>query len=99
MSNTPPDFWVNWLKRFYEKVKDTDIKIPKNGNKTAVIVEPRKHPLLKYVIFNFMYFLASKGWCLHIFCGTQNYDFVTDITKELKVIATINNVVIEYDRK
>jgi hypothetical protein len=79
-----PDFWENWLKKFYEKVKDTNIKIPKNPNKVAVIIEPRKHPLLKYVIFNFMYFLAPKGFGLHIFCGNQNYDFITDITKELK---------------
>jgi hypothetical protein len=79
-----PEFWTKWLENFYEKVRHTQINIPKNSDKIAVIIEPRKHPLLKYVIFNFMYFLAPKGWGLHIFCGTDNIEFVSDITKELK---------------
>lgn len=77
-----PDFWVKFLESFYNKIKDQKITIPKNSDKIAVIIEPRKHPLLKYVIYNFMYFLARKGWGLHIFCGTDNIDFVSDITKE-----------------
>ena len=81
MSNIP-DFWIKWLESFYNKVCTNKIKIPKNSDKVAVIIEPRKHPLLKYVIYNFMYFLANKGWSLHIFCGTDNVEFVSDITKE-----------------
>lgn len=85
MDNTPI-YWSKWLELFYEKVKNKDI-IPENeikSDKTAVIVEPRKHPLLKYVIYNFMSLLAPYGWCLHIFCGSDNINFTLNIVREFE---------------
>ena len=66
-----PEFWSNWLHLFYDKVKHKitseiikDCTDPETNNssikKTAVIIEPRKHPLLKYVLANFMYFLVQN---------------------------------------
>lgn len=46
-------------------------------NKCAVIVEPRKHELLEPIIRNL--FDKIEGWNLHIFCGTENHDFVKDL--------------------
>jgi hypothetical protein len=74
-----PLYWTKWFNKFYDKVKnDTKFNsIPITSNKAAVIIEPRKHPLLKQVIYNFMYLLPSD-WSLHIFCGSDNYDFVKE---------------------
>jgi hypothetical protein len=57
-------------------------RIPKSSQFAAVIVEPRKHPHLEYIIRNTLYFLEA-GWALHIFCGTQNEDYVRDIASRL----------------
>ena len=89
-----PEFWSNWLHLFYDKVKHKitseivkDCTDPETNNssikKTAVIIEPRKHPLLKYVLANFMYFLVPKGWKFQIFCGTDNRDWLESQIKEL----------------
>lgn len=82
-----PEFWSKWLHLFYDKVKDnlplshqsdessnSGSSVP--ASKTAVIIEPRKHPLMKYVLANFMYFLIPKGWKFQIFCGTDNRDWL-----------------------
>ena len=78
--------WEEWLGNFYFRVKDDKrfMEIPENSNKVAVIIEPRRHKLFKYVLYNFMYFLQPKGWALQIFHGTDNEDFVDDITKDMK---------------
>lgn len=45
---------------------------------TAVIVEPRKHPALSFVLQNFVSHLPD-GWKILIFHGNQNKEFVQDI--------------------
>ena len=63
-----PLFWKEWLKEFYLTVKDNIVwkNISFNQNitgsrhgKSAVIIEPRCHELLKYVIYNVMWFLIQ----------------------------------------
>jgi hypothetical protein len=49
---------------------------------TAVIVEPRKHPALSYVLQNFVTYLPD-GWKILIFHGNQNKEFVHDILAHL----------------
>ena len=87
-NNSMPNYWCKWLELFYNKVKNmktiymtSDIN---NFKKTAVIIEPRKHPLLKYVLYNFMYFLSPKGWKFQIFCGTDNKEWLEEELQELK---------------
>lgn len=84
-----PSFWINYLQKFYNKTKDIteNIQLNTNPNKVCVIIEPRKHPLLKYVIYNFLYFLAPSGWGIHIFCGKDNVDFIKEITTNLNNVA------------
>jgi hypothetical protein len=85
-----PTYWFNFLQSFYQHVNANPLfkSIPKLTNKKCVLIEPRKHPLLKYVIYNFMYFLQPKGWGLHIVCGTDNHDFVLDCCKEMSEVTT-----------
>lgn len=45
--------------------------IPAESDRFAVIVEPRPHPLLEYVLRNTMHFLGA-GWGLQIFTGRSN---------------------------
>lgn len=49
---------------------------------TAVIVEPRKHPALSFVLQNFATYLPPN-WKILIFHGNQNKDFVQDILQTL----------------
>ncbi len=57
-----------------------------NYKYTAVIVEPRKHKALKYVLNNFLENL-NDDWCVLIIHGNLNEDYVNDI---------INNDLIIY---
>ena len=90
MSNKIPTYWFQFLHQFYEKVKLNPIfqNIKKDTNKKCVLIEPRKHPLLKFVVYNFMYHLAPKGWGLHIVCGTDNHSFVKDALKDITQFTT-----------
>lgn len=79
-----PNFWCDWLKQFYQNFKEIPIKmVSEKTDKIAVIIEPRKHPLLKYVVFNFMKLLAPYGWGLHIFCGSDSENFCLNILDQL----------------
>lgn len=49
---------------------------------TAVIVEPRKHPALGFVLQNFLHHLSDQ-WKILIFHGIQNKEFVQDILSNL----------------
>jgi hypothetical protein len=49
---------------------------------TAVIVEPRKHKALKFVLHNFLTNL-SDDWSIIIFHGTENMEYVKDILTSL----------------
>jgi hypothetical protein len=95
-SSSMPEYWLKWILNFYHKVENDSIfkEMPKQSDKMAVIIEPRRLPVLKYVIYNFMYQLIPKGWGLHIFCGTDNRDFVELITSK---IPNTNISVLPYD--
>jgi hypothetical protein len=50
---------------------------------TAVIVEPRKHPALSFVLHNFSVSL-SKNWKILVFHGKDNKEFVYDIIGKME---------------
>jgi hypothetical protein len=51
----------------------------------AVIIEPRRHKALSFVLNNFLTNLSDE-WGLIIFCGNDNKDFIDDLFKnELKL--------------
>lgn len=55
-----------------------------NTNRSAmVIVEPRKHKLLKYVCQNFDN-LMPKSWDLYVFHGKSNGSYAEEATREIK---------------
>jgi len=89
LSNVPI-FWTKWLGNFYNRVATNSyLRDAGSSDRVAVIVEPRKHPLLKYVIYNFMHLLHPHGWHLHIFCGTDNVDFIDLVTRNLPCNVTV----------
>lgn len=66
------------------------ILIKKNKSKyTAIIIEPRKHKALQYVVNNILENL-NNDWNVIIYHGTNNYDFVINI---------INNKLIKYKNR
>ena len=82
-----PEYWIEWFKLFYERTKNIKFEHYNNfrTTKAAVLVEPRDHPLLKYVIYNFMYLLAPQGWSLHVFCSNKNYQTINEIRKTMNL--------------
>ena len=60
--------------------------IPGHTDRMAVIVEPRKHPMLGPILINFMAQLVPRGWGLMIIHGTDNEDYVRCITKGWKIV-------------
>ena len=76
---------VNREKKWDAFVELTDRLVPQPHSKvrypsdrSAVIVEMRRHPHLSYVLRNIVYFL-DQSWGLHIFHGTDNERFVKEI--------------------
>jgi len=67
------------------------IKIPSHAPCACVIVEPRKHPFLEFVVKNVMFFLPH--WSLYIFHSTDNQEFVREIVGPLNVGAVHFHVV------
>lgn len=52
---------------------------------TAVIIEPRKHKALEFVLNNFLENLDTR-WYFIIFCSDFNYDFINEIISKLNEI-------------
>jgi hypothetical protein len=59
-----------------------------NSNYMAVIVEPRKHPILEPVLKNFCNKLGKK-WSMTIFYGNNNYNFIKNIIGDNNFIKLI----------
>lgn len=77
------ELWLDFIEKSYPIIENVPEKVlPLSENcpdNVAVIIEPRKHKNLEYVIKNIMYFLPAYNWGMQIFCGNSNYDYVFDI--------------------
>ena len=63
----------------YFQKHQTPLKFSKaENNKAAVIIEPRKHPLLEAVIRNIMFHLGD-GWNLHIWSHPSRRDWISTL--------------------
>ena len=58
--------------------------VQKHTPYTAIIVEPRNHPALFFVLDNFLSNLNSHEWSLVILHGTENIDYLEDIIVRLQ---------------
>lgn len=65
----------NFMARTERELALFKPRIDRNSARTAVIVETRRHPYLRAVVNNVMFFLGD-GWNLHIFHGSNNADYV-----------------------
>ena len=54
---------------------------------TAIIVEPRRHAALEFVLTNFLENL-SDDWNIIVFHGIQNIDYVANIVRKLEHFKT-----------
>jgi len=59
-------------------IENQSIKNNIKNNKVAVIIEPRKHKFLEYIIRNVMYFCANKNndWNLHVVTCQETSDWL-----------------------
>lgn len=66
-------------------------KIPSKDQQLSVaIVEPRKHKLLPYVLYNMANIYGGGDVSLYIFHGTENECYVKDIIKDWKNVQLVN---------
>ncbi len=72
----------DFINNTYPAVRQLELpRIPVNTDRFAVIIEPRIHPHLEYVLRNTMYFLGPH-WGLQIVCGRQNHDFIRTLVSD-----------------
>jgi len=74
--------YADFVVQSYTRVVALDIvpkKLRENG-KVAVMLEPRQHPLLEYVIKQVMSTLG-EDWGLQLFLSTDNLSYLTDRLK------------------
>ena len=83
------------LQRWHQFIERTTDAVPEPRNlclaheKCAVIIEPRQHPHLSYVIRNVMHFL-DDSWGLCIVHGTKNQQFVEEMITDWGDILLLN---------
>jgi hypothetical protein len=71
--------WDDFIEETYPLVREFEFSnIPADPGRFVVMVEPREHPHMEYVLRNVMYFL-DDGWGLQIFVGRKNRAFVENI--------------------
>ncbi|MGY5355744.1 DUF5672 family protein [Wenyingzhuangia sp. IMCC45467] len=84
-------YWNYYLEHTLPKKQGNPIlKIAKESNFTAVIVEARKHPHFKVVVENVILNTQHLNVSLHVYHGTENKDFVKDCLKEHTNVKFIN---------
>jgi hypothetical protein len=73
--------WKVFKENYFEKISKLNIKnIPYESEYTVVMVEPRKHEDMKYVLRNVMH-MCDGNWALHIFHGNKNETYIKEIVK------------------
>lgn len=73
--------WQEFIKQTYAQVRRLPQPvIPEKTDCSIVLMEPRLHPHLEYVLRNALHFVG-EGWGLEIFAGPENWDYLKSITK------------------
>lgn len=78
-ASAAPVFFETVLNRQSEglKKKEFVVTFDPTRERTAVIVEPRRHPMLRAVVDNVMYFLGGT-WNLHVFTASENREWLKE---------------------
>jgi len=64
--------------------------MPVLPNNAAVIVEPRKHAALRFVVSNFRKHLKIENWPIYMIHGTKNSEYAKEQLKNIENITFIN---------
>lgn len=74
--------WYEFIDQTYSCVRSLPVPhIPASTERSIVLMEPRLHPHLEYVLRNALYF-AGEGWGLEIFAGPDNWDYLKSLTRD-----------------
>ena len=63
---------------------------------TAIIVEPRQHPALFFVLNNFLDNLDLR-WNIIVYCGNKNVDWLKELLKTIKEADRISIIKLDVD--
>ncbi len=83
--NNKPNFNNIIDNQLYNNIINNLIPLKTDKLYTAIIVEPRKHKALEYVLNNFTINLDNKLWKFVIYCSFDNKIFVEDIKNKLNI--------------
>lgn len=79
---TGEQYWQTFIDLTYSRVRNLPTpEIPVNTDRSIVLMEPRLHPNIEYVLRNTLYF-AGEGWGLEIFAGPDNWDYLKSLTRD-----------------
>lgn len=80
--NKGEQLWHEFIEQTYAKVRSLPVPvIPVNADCSVVLMEPRLHLHLEYVLRNVLHFVG-RGWGLEIFAGPENWDYLHTLTKD-----------------
>jgi hypothetical protein len=80
--NPREQYWHEFIDQTYSRVRSLPVPvIPADAERSIVLMEPRLHPYLEYVLRNTLYF-AGEGWGLEIFAGPDNWDYLKKLTRD-----------------
>ena len=82
--------YILYIKNYYSEKYDSPSILNNKHIYTAVIIEPRKHKALEFVLKNFTSMLDER-WTFIIFHGNNNEDYVKDIINT-KLSYNINRI-------
>lgn len=75
-----PAVWNEFIERTYDVVRRLPHpRLAEDTDRSVVMIEPRQHPHLDYVLRNVLHFLG-EGWGLELFVGKGNRRYVEEIT-------------------
>lgn len=74
--------WLPWLRKHSKGLSNLKKASDPDCIGVAVLIEPRIHDSLEFVVRNFAHFLAPHGWGLHIVHGPENEAFVKGLFEE-----------------
>jgi hypothetical protein len=83
--------WSNCLFSLKKKYIHLDnISLNNNSNKVCVLIECRKHIYIEPVMKHMIQMLRNDNWNFAIVCGNDNYNYVSEIFKNITNLKIIN---------
>ncbi len=95
--------WDAFLEQSFDVVRRLPKpRVPCDSDRSVVMIEPRRHPHLEYVLRNVLYFLGND-WGLELFAGPANRTYIEELTASwggvrIHPIDAVDLTTVEYNQ-